>query len=213
MTPLPAFRAIQAIYTRKNTDSCSENSMSDASESHDGIEETIRYELEKNNVVHLDPQEHNFLYKFGYAFLYVLTLGFISKALAYADGLNAFECYAENLKTMVKNIDSAPVDRDGNRHCKFEVNNLPMQIYELNCGQIHQSTSNEFYKKTFIEYSGKLVELPGMTMSDLLEFMKSDFFSKAYDPDHDYSYKSILRRVIDREKLNSAGTQSNRQAT
>lgn len=162
MTPLPAFRAIQAIYTRNNADSCSVSSMTDDNEDSEGVERTIRSELELNHAVHLDPEEHHFLYKFGYAFLYVLTLGFISRALAYSDALNAFECYAENHKTIVKNIDSARADQDGNRYCKFEVNNLPMQIYELYTGQIQQSTGNGYYKKTFIEYSGKVVQLYGI---------------------------------------------------
>jgi len=189
MTPLPAFRALQAIHANKTGQTA------------EPVGDTIRAELEQHHATHMDTTEHNFAYTLGRFLLSILTFGLISRALDYCEALNEFEYFAENSRTIREGLARAIVEGETDFRITLK-NNLDFGINEFSDSALYPN-DHRGHNRTIVITTNDLhspVIIRGMSMRGLLEFIHSDMRAIAKDKNHMYSYQSIMARVKDREK-------------
>jgi len=181
MTPIPAFRTIQTIYKSQATHIDSEAISRE-------IAQTIRSELKQNHKIYLDPMESSFLYKLGYAILFLLTLGQISKALAYSETINEFQAYSNEIRH-IHNAVKFAIDKNWSNIQTKLSNGLIFQIEETR--ELIECERGELFEFKRIsiravkmegnrvtKVADQEVEIACMGMRDLLQFIDKEIVSK-----------------------------------
>ena len=185
MTPIPAFRTIQHIHNSQTT-------KPDGEAISRAIAQTIRNEFDQNHKIQLDPLESHFLYKAGWAFLFLITFGQIVRVLPYSTARSEFRNYVRTYAHEIRHIHDAVDHAVRNKMPGIQTkltNGLTVQIEErrgfIECERYEQyesrSVSIRIVKIAGAEVTkiaGQEVEISCMDMSDLLQFIDKVMVSK-----------------------------------